>query len=157
MAHNSALLEEISDMLIESPLFNQFQSEEIQAAARHFGIINVEKGEAIFREGDDGTFMCIVHQGRVNVIKENQNGDHVVMATGGVGQAFGEMAVLDGERRSATCAAASDCVMLILSKDAMDNMLQEQPRIGAKILRAIAISMSRRMRWADGKLVDRAE
>ena len=154
MTQHSALLEEISDMLIECPLFNQFESAEIQAVARHFGINNVKKDGVIFREGDDGTFMCIVHEGRVDVIKENQNGDKVIMATGGAGQTFGEMAVLDGERRSATCVAAGDCILLTLSKEAMDTMMEEQPRIGAKILRAIAISLSRRMRWTAGKLVD---
>jgi CRP-like cAMP-binding protein len=67
------------------------------------------------------------------------------------------MAVLDGERRSATCVAATDCVFLTLSKEAMDKMLEDQPRVGAKVLRTIAVSLSRRMRWTAGKLVDLSE
>lgn len=157
MTQNSALLEEISDMLIECPLFNHLQADEIQAVARHFGVNKIDGGETIFNEGDDGTFMCIVYEGRVSVVKTNQNGNEVVLTTEGAGRAFGEMAVLDGERRSATCVAASNCILLTLSKEAMDTMLEEQPRIGAKILRAIAISLSRRMRLTAGKLVDYTE
>lgn len=157
MTQNSAMLEEISDMLIDCPLFQHMAASEIQAIAKHFNIVNIDSGETIFREGDDGTFMCIVHKGRVSIIKQNQNGDEIVMATEGNGRVLGEMAVLDGERRSATCKAASDCVLLMLSKEAMDIMLEEQPRIGAKILRTIAISLSRRMRLTAGKLVDYEE
>ncbi|MEI7841840.1 MAG: cyclic nucleotide-binding domain-containing protein [Gallionellaceae bacterium] len=157
MTLNSAFLDEISDMLIDCPLFNQLQASDINAIARHFGINNICKGETIFKEGDDGSFMCIVHEGRVSIVKNNQNGDPIVMSTEGPGRVFGEMAILDGERRSAACVAATDCVFLTLSKEAMDTMLEDQPRVGAKILRAIAVSMSRRMRMTAGKLVDLAE
>lgn len=154
MSQTSALLDEISSMLVECEIFNHLPAAEIQAVARHFSINNIGQGETIFREGDDGTFMCVVHEGRISVLKTNQNDQDVVMATLGKGRTFGEMAVLDGERRSATCVAASDCVLLTLSKEAMDAMLEDQPRIGAKILRAVAVSLSRRLRMAVGKLVD---
>ncbi|MDP2806037.1 MAG: cyclic nucleotide-binding domain-containing protein [Gallionellaceae bacterium] len=157
MAQDSALLDEISDMLINCPLFNHLQAADVKAIARHFGINNISKGETIFNEGDDGSFMCIVHEGRVSIVKSNQNGDPVIMGTEGPGRALGEMAVLDGERRSASCVAATDCVFLTLSREAMDTMLEDQPRVGAKILRAIAVSLSRRMRWTAGKLVDLTE
>lgn len=157
MLQNSALIEEISDILVECPLFNQLQATDIHSVARHFNILNLDQGETIFKEGDDGTFMCIVHKGHVSIIKANQNGEPIEMAIEGPGRAFGEMAVLDGERRSATCMAASDCIFLTLSKEAMDTMLEDQPRVGAKVMRALAISLSRRMRWTAGKLVDLSE
>jgi CRP-like cAMP-binding protein len=157
MAQNSALFDEIGDMLIDCPLFNHLQSNDIKAVAKHFGINNINKGETIFNEGDEGSFMCIVHEGRVSIVKNNQNDESIVMGVEGPGRAFGEMAVLDGERRSASCVAATDCVFLTLSREAMDTMLEDQPRVGAKILRAIAVNLSRRMRMTAGKLVDLSE
>lgn len=154
MTQNSAMIEEISDMLIECPLFNRLESSDISSLARYFNILDIKEGETIFREGDDGTFMCIVHKGDVSIIKANEKGEFVEMATTGAGRAFGEMAVLDGERRSATCMALSDCIFLTISRESMDKLLDEQPRVGTKVLRAIAISLSRRMRWTSGKLVD---
>ena len=154
MHDHSALLEEISSMLIDSDLFSHLSPAELRAAAHYFGINKIAEGETIFSEGDAGSFMCIVHSGSISVIKANQNEDLVEMVKLGHGRAFGEMAVLDGERRSATCQAAEDSILLTLSREALDQMLEEHPRIGARIIRAIAVSLSRRLRMAVGQLVD---
>ena len=154
MSNHSSLLEEISSMLIESDLFSQLSSAELHAAAHYFGVNKIAQDEIVFNEGDIGSFMCIVHSGRVCVIKTNQNEQQVEMVNLGYGRAFGEMAVLDGERRSATCKAAEDSILLTLSKEALDKLLEEHPRIGARVIRAIAVSLSRRLRMAVGQLVD---
>lgn len=154
MPNNSALLEEISSMLIESDLFSHLPATELSAAAHYFGINKIAQDENIFEEGDIGNFMCIVHSGSIAVIKANQNERQVEMVKLTHGRAFGEMAVLDGEFRSATCQATEDTILLTLSKEALDQLLEEHPRIGAQIIRAIAVSLSRRLRMAVGQLVD---
>lgn len=154
MTSKSALLDEISGMLTESDMFNHLPSFEIQSVTRYFNISQIARGEVIFHEGEPGNFMCVLHEGNISVMKANQAGENVEMARISRGRALGEMAVLDNERRSATCVAATDCVLLTLSREALDQMLEETPRPGAKILRAIAVSLSRRLRMAVGKLVD---
>ncbi len=154
MTQSTALIDEITTMLAECDLFNYLPFFEIQAVARHFGISRIQENELIFKEGDNGTFMGIIYEGRVQVLKKNQYNQDVIMASLGKDRTFGEMAVLDGERRSASCVAEEACVLLTLSKSAMDAMLQEQPRIGAKVLRSVAVSLSRRLRLAVGRLVD---
>jgi CRP/FNR family transcriptional regulator, cyclic AMP receptor protein len=154
MSNHSALLEEISSMLVESDLFSHMSPAELRAAAHYFSVSKISQEEIVFDEGDVGAFMCIVHSGKISVIKVNLYDDVVEVATLGPGRAFGEMAVLDGEHRSATCRAAEDSILLTLSKDALDKMLEEHPRIGARIIRAIAVSLSRRLRMAVGQLVD---
>lgn len=155
MKERSATLNELCNMLSECDLFNSFDHTEISSAARYFNFIEVRKGGKVFQEGDAGTFMCIVHTGKVGVLKLNQDSEIVEVANLQAGRSFGEMAVLDGERRSATCVAAVDCSLLTLSKDSLDKMLVENPVTGAKVVRAVAVSLSRRLRLADGKLVDR--
>lgn len=154
MPNNSALLEEIASMLVESDLFCHLPATELSAAAHYFSINKVAEDESIFEEGDIGNFMCIVHSGSIVVIKANQHEKQVEMVKLGPGRAFGEMAVLDGEFRSATCQATEDSILLTLSKEALDQLLEEHPRIGAQIIRAIAVSLSRRLRMAVGQLVD---
>lgn len=95
--------------------------------------------------------MCILHRGVVSVRKTDGNGQQVEIATLRKGRAFGEMAVLDGERRSASCVAASDCQLLTLGKDSLDKMLNEAPRIAARIIRALAVALSKRLRMQDGQ------
>jgi CRP-like cAMP-binding protein len=154
MPNNSALLEEISSMLIESDLFSHLPATELSAAAHYFGINKIAQDETVFEEGDIGNFMCIVHSGNIAVIKAGQNGQPVEMTTLGQGRTFGEMAILDGEIRSATCKADEDSVLLTLSKEALDQMLEEHPRIGSNIIRIVAVSLSRRLHKAAGQLVD---
>ena len=91
-------------------LFIALTPAEFAAAAGYFSISSIEKGDAIFNEGDAGTFMCIIHSGTVSVQKLNSDGQPVETAILRSGRAFGEMAVLDGERRSATCIAASSAI-----------------------------------------------
>jgi CRP-like cAMP-binding protein len=154
MSNRSVLLEEISSMLIDCDLFNHLSPAELRAAAHYFGISKIAQDEVIFDEGNVGSFMCIVHSGSIAVIKANLNEQMVEVVKLGHGRAFGEMAVLDGERRSATCKAAEECILLTISKEALDKMVEEHPRIAARIIRAIAISLSRRLRMAVGQLVD---
>ncbi len=154
MLEKSSLLDEIGDMLMDSELFRDFPPAEISSAARYFSISKIENDGVIFAEGDIGMFMCILNTGKVAVLKANQDGENVALATLAKGRTFGEMAVLDGERRSATCVAASDCILLTLSKESLDKMLLEAPRTAAKVIRAVAVALSKRLRMADGKLVD---
>lgn len=154
MLEHSSLLDEIRDMLLNNELLSNFPPVEILSAARYFNLSHIEQGNVIFNEGDMGTFMCLIIEGKVSVQKANQDGDDVELAILPKGRAFGEMAVLDGERRSAKCIAATDCTLLMLSKDTLEKMILESPKIAAKVIRAIAISLSRRLRMADGKLVD---
>ncbi|MEI7844075.1 MAG: cyclic nucleotide-binding domain-containing protein [Gallionellaceae bacterium] len=157
MTQKAAAIEEIFDMLMDSNMFSRMQGDELRAAAPYFGINNYKAGAMIFNEGDKGTFMCIVQKGRVSVVKKDQDGKSVVMGTEGTRGTFGEMALLDGEPRSASCVAQTDCELLTLARTSLDDILKEKPRLGAEILRSIAISLSRRMRASAGRLVDRLD
>ena len=152
MSEPTLLNNEIRDWLMDCGLFDQLQLADFAAASGYFSISTVAEGEAIFREGDAGSFMCILHTGQVAVQKTGPDGQVITMATLRSGRAFGEMAVLDGERRSATCVAASNCQLLNLGKDSLEKMLNDAPKIAAKIIRALAVSLSKRLRMADGQL-----
>ncbi|GFM50892.1 cyclic nucleotide-binding domain-containing protein [Pseudomonas capsici] len=143
----------IRDMLLDCGLFDTLLPADYLTVAGYFSISDIQEGQSIFNEGDAGTFMCIIDRGTVSVQKLNPEGQQVEIATLRRGRAFGEMAVLDGERRSASCIAASDCQLLNLGKDSLDKMLEEAPKIAAKIIRALAISLSRRLRMVDGQLL----
>ena len=141
---------EIRDMLMDCGLFDALQPTDFHAVAGYFSLAHMTAGETIFQEGDAGTFMCILHRGQVSVRKTDGSGQAVEIAVLRRG-AFGEMAVLDGERRSASCVAASDCQLLTLGKDSLEKMLNEAPRIAARIIRALAVALSKRLRMQDGQ------
>ncbi|MDB6049696.1 MAG: cyclic nucleotide-binding protein [Pseudomonas sp.] len=153
MSDTNSLNNEIRDLLMDSGLFNALLPADFTAVAGYFSITTVEQGKAIFQEGDAGSFMCIINSGTVSVRKLNSDEQPVEIATLRKGRAFGEMAVLDGERRSASCIAATHCHLLNLGKDSLDKMLNDAPKIAAKIIRAIAVALSRRLRMVDGQLL----
>jgi CRP-like cAMP-binding protein len=153
MPEPTLLNNEIREWLMDCGMFDQLLPTDFSAAAGYFSISTIAQGEEIFHEGDAGSFMCIIHTGQVAVQKTNHDGQLVTIATLRSGRAFGEMAVLDGERRSASCVAASHCQLLNLGKDSMEKMLNDAPKVAAKIIRAVAISLSKRLRMADGQLL----
>lgn len=154
MPDTSHLIDAIRDLLLDCGLFDQLPPAEVLTAAGYFSLNRIAEGSTIFREGDAGTFMCILVSGAVSIRKTNVNGEELEVANLRRGRAFGEMAVLDGERRSASCVAISDSQLLTLGKDALDKMLQEHPRTAAQMIRAIAVGMSKRLRMVDGQLVN---
>ncbi len=153
MPEPTYLNNEIRDMLMDCGMFVQIHPDDLKVAAGYFSIVSIARGDPIFMEGDAGTFMCIIHYGQVSIQKTDSEGKQVEVATLRKGRAFGEMAVLDGERRSASCIAAQDCQLLNLGKDSFEKMLNEVPKVGAKIIRVLAVSMSKRLRMADGQRV----
>ncbi|WP_095153914.1 cyclic nucleotide-binding domain-containing protein [Pseudomonas sp. Irchel 3E13] len=151
MPEATFLTNEIRDLLMDCGLFDQLLPGDFLAAAGYFALSSMDAGQEIFREGDAGTFMCIIVHGQVSVRKTDADGREVEIAILRKGRAFGEMAVLDGERRSASCLAASDCQLLSLGKDALEKMLNDAPKIAAKIIRALAVALSKRLRMLDGQ------
>lgn len=72
--------------------------------------VRFANGERIFAQGETGDSAFIVHKGQVALF-QHHDGHRVEVGTIGVGEIFGEMAVLDGGRRSASAVAAEDCVL----------------------------------------------
>ena len=91
----------------------------------------------VFKEGDEGTTCYIVRTGRARAIREHPDGRSITLAHFDPGEIFGEMAMLDGERRSATVETTEDTeAIAILSAD-MHRLLREHPDISVKLIAAL--------------------
>lgn len=86
----------------------------------------VKKGDVIFRDGDSGQSMFIILEGQVEISK--MLGDQeTVLAKLGAGSIFGEMAIIDGQPRSATATAITNAVLLEISREMFRRRLEEVP------------------------------
>ena len=103
--------------------------------------------ERIFAEGDLGTEMYIVQQGKVAILKEFK-GREQQLAVLGQGDFFGEMSVLEDLPRTATARAVSDCRVLEINSSTFDQMLRKNPEIAIRMMR----KLSRRLRETDMRL-----
>ena len=71
MGNRRLLLERIAVGGIECDLFNNFPYTDVQSVARYFNISEIEEGGVIFQEGDIGSFMGIINEGNVSVLKSD--------------------------------------------------------------------------------------
>lgn len=115
----------------------------------------IAPGTVFMREGEvkQNDYMLLVLEGDIAV--ENQlSGLHesMVVSVMGPGHLIGEMGVLDGSPRSATCTANTEIYAAVLSRTALMPLLKEEPRVGARLLLAISKRMADRLRDTNRKL-----
>jgi len=130
----------IVEALIKNPLFSDMDGTTLARLADNFERRAFHAGEVITREGDAADSFCIIETGRVKVSK---SADVVEL---GPGTHFGEIGMLLEAPRTATITAATDCQILALSVEALDEALVAAPYPAAMFLRALAISLAERLR-----------
>jgi CRP/FNR family cyclic AMP-dependent transcriptional regulator len=96
------------------------------------------RGQIIFTQGDPGTNLCLVEEGRVRISVASDDGKELVLRMLGPGDFFGELALLDGEPRSADAIAHEPCVLLLLPREEFLAFLDERPGVAALLLAALS-------------------
>lgn len=144
----------VVDLLIDIPMFDQIKSDDLKILARHMNFMDFKPRETIFTEGDKGDFVCFVTKGSLDVVKANEKGKDVVIASLGRGRSIGEMAVIDEFPRSATVKAKTQSTLLILTRKGFDDLLDLHPQIGIKLLKGLARLLSMNMRKTSSRLAD---
>ena len=150
----AAFKDEICDMISETQLFADLEWKDIQGLANYVQCYRVTAGTEVFREGDAGTYVCLLVKGQVEVLKSDQDGDMHRIVVVSRGKTVGEMSIIDGEPRSATCIASQDSVLLLLTKDNFARIIHDRPGLAVQILAKLAKLMSQRLRGVSGQLVE---
>jgi len=146
--------ERICEMMDRTRFFSDLPWSELETLSGYFRAFSASAGAVIFSEGDPGDFLCLLADGIVEIVKEDQEGKPRVMALADSGKALGEMALIDGEPRSATTRVKEDAELLLLSKASHERMGRDHPRLALHFTATIARLLSRRLRRASGMLVD---
>lgn len=113
-----------------------------------------DAGEVIFREGDPGEAMYVVLEGQVMISKLIHGAGEEALAFLERGAYFGEMALIDHERRSATAKAhAGGAVVLAIEREVVEGLLQLEHVSSSRLLRVLCSLMAERLRESDEKLI----
>jgi CRP-like cAMP-binding protein len=115
----------------------------------------IADGTVLMREGEDvhNDFMLLVLEGEVSVASEvNGVDEDIVVGVLGAGALIGEMGLLDGTPRSATCTADGDVVTAILTRPNMLALMREEPRVAARLLLAMTKRLADRLRETNRKV-----
>jgi CRP/FNR family transcriptional regulator, cyclic AMP receptor protein len=134
-------------------LLENFSPAEVRLLAHFMDVYRAEPGKEIIREGDGGDFMLILIQGRVEVRKLDRYNTPQLIAVVEPGHALGEMSMIDGAPRFATCVAVDEALVAVLDRESLARIIVEQPLLGAKILMELVLMLSQRLRATSDRLM----
>jgi CRP/FNR family transcriptional regulator len=137
MGTMSATSEETIALLMRVPVFSTLSAEELVQVAEVVVPRRFEAGEVVFKEGDEGTTCYIVRSGQARAIRAHPDGRSITLAHFAPGDIFGEMAMLDGERRSATVETTEATEAIAILSSDMHRLLREHPDISVKLIAAL--------------------
>jgi CRP/FNR family transcriptional regulator, cyclic AMP receptor protein len=136
------------DLLARVPVFETLGEAELARVAdvalpRAFGA-----GHVVFREGDASETCYVVRSGHCRAVREHPDGRTITLARFGPGDFFGELAMFDDERRSATVEAVEETDVLAILGGDMRRLLRDHPDIAMKLV----VSLGRRLRETNERL-----
>lgn len=134
--------------LLTSPLFRGIPPERVAEIVELFELRRYAPEAEIVREGDVGDALFIIESGLVEVFMLRATGDTTVISRLGAGEAFGEMAVLTGEPRSAGVRAVVETVARVVPRDRFLQAAAETPLLLFNLSRVLVARLSRANRAA---------
>jgi CRP/FNR family cyclic AMP-dependent transcriptional regulator len=136
------------ELLRRVPLFSELSEEELTPIAHVAIPRSYPKGVRVFHEGDHSDACYIVRTGDLRVTREHPDGRAIALATLGPGDIFGELAMLDGEARSASVESLSECELLALPAGDVRRLLAATPETTVKLV----VALVRRLREANERI-----
>jgi len=140
--------DETTELLRRVPVFAELAPDALVEVAAAAVPRSFAAGEMVFREGDDGDTCYVVSSGRVRAVREHPDGRSITLAIFGPGEFFGELSLLDRERRSATVEAVEDAdALAILGAD-----LRRALRADGGLALGLLVALGRRLRETNERL-----
>lgn len=135
---------------------SEFSWEDTRKICNYIHPVSAKKGAIVFREGAREESLGIIVKGAIDILKDC-DGDVKRVARLKSSHTFGEMALLDGEPRSASGVAIEDTIIFFLSRENLIEIAADHPKLGFRILWKISKMISQHLRKTTGKLVDYME
>jgi len=125
------------ELLERVPLFTELSRHELERIAQVAIPRSFPRGVRVFHEGDSSDACYIVREGDLRVTREHSDGRAIALASLGPGDFFGELAMLDGEARSASVETLADSELLALPASDMRRVIADHGEIAAKLITAL--------------------
>jgi len=129
---------DIAELRKRSVIFAALSDEEAATIMQLARVVNHPAKHTIFQVGEAGDHLLVVMQGRVKVSLISPDGKEAILSILEPGDVFGEMALLDGEPRSASVATMENCSFLVLWRRDFLPFLERNPQVALKLLAALS-------------------
>jgi CRP-like cAMP-binding protein len=144
---------QIHALIPKCSLLENFTPVEVRLLSHFMEVFRAAEGIEVIHEGDGGDFMLILVEGRVEVRKQDRWNTQQLIAVVEPGRVLGEMSMIDGEPRFATCVAVQPTLVAVLDRESLARIIVEQPLLGAKILMELVLMLSQRLRVTSDRLM----
>lgn len=135
-------------LLARVPVFETLASDDLAMVAAVAVPRRFAAHQTIFREGDASDTCYVVRSGHARAVREHADGRSITLAHFGPGDIFGELAMFEAERRSATVETLDELEAVAITGDDMRRLLREHPEIAMKLV----VALGRRLREANERL-----
>jgi CRP-like cAMP-binding protein len=139
---------EVVELLARVPVFATLVQGDLERISELAVPRGFEPGQVVFREGDSSDTCYIVRSGRARAVREHGDGRTITLATFGEGDIFGELAMFEDERRSATVEAIEPTSVVAVLGGDMRRLMTEHPEISTRLV----IALGRRLRETNERL-----
>jgi len=126
------------------PAFSTLGDEELANVAQVTVRRQFEAGAVVFRAGDASDTCYAIRSGRARAIREHPDGRSITLATFGPGDIFGELAMFDDERRSATVETLEPTELIGILGGDMRRLMREHPDVAVKLIAGLGRRLRRR-------------
>lgn len=145
--------DEIRPILSSLTLFEGFSESECDVVFEYLQCYGAASHVTVLSEGDVGDFLLLVLTGRIDVVKSDAEGQSRIVANISPGGIIGEMSLIDGQHRFATCVTREPTDFAVLTRDALNDILVDHPRLGNKLLLILLQLMAQRLREATTRML----
>ena len=137
----------------ELAYFRFLAEEDLDEVAGYFECRQHRQGDYLWREGDTGNCVAFAVSGRVEISKKTEfGGNPIVVGVYSRGAVVGELAVLSPEPRAESALALDHVDLILLSAASFERMIAERPRLAARLLEGMLLTVSRRLKRSHERL-----
>ncbi|MBW3565802.1 MAG: Crp/Fnr family transcriptional regulator [Acidobacteria bacterium] len=136
------------DQLVNCALFSDLGAEELKAVANLARSRSFDRGQTVVHADELGDTFCLILSGKVKVAITSADGKEIILSMLGKGEFFGEMAILEGEPRSAAVVAMEPLEIITIHKDDFLALLERN----FSVTRGVLAELSRRLRLASSRI-----
>jgi CRP/FNR family cyclic AMP-dependent transcriptional regulator len=126
------------ETLRQVPLFESLDDATARELCGLIETVDCPANQVLFHAGDVGDAMYVIESGKVRICVQARDGHEMTLAELGRGDFFGEMVLLDGERRSADAVVAEDARLALLSREHFLSFMRSSPDVALEMLTALA-------------------
>lgn len=145
--------EETCMVLNEFELFKGRKEETIALLENELEKRTLSLGEKIFAMGDNGDELYLIRKGAIKIELPLQNGQRYHLSTFGQGNFFGEMAFLDGAKRSADAVASKETELFVISRAKFEIFADKHKKASIALLEGIASALANRLRFTNAEIM----